>query len=121
MLAGLPLHAKRGSLVETAAEATNQKPTQPRRSKLSVLRSKGPNEAIGASQVALCLGTHMHGRLASGVELSARRRAVRLLAQMLAAERKQGRFVLLFATGRAGVPPVSRTPEGFRRKALARR
>jgi len=48
-----------GSDGQVAALATMQKPTQPGHSKLSVVGSTGPKEAIGASQVALCLGTHV--------------------------------------------------------------
>jgi hypothetical protein len=47
---------------DAEADATSQ-------SNLSILGSVAPNEAIGASQDALCLGTHAQGRFASGVEL----------------------------------------------------
>ena len=38
---------------------------------LSVTGATGPNEASGASQVALCVGSPLQRRLASRVELSA--------------------------------------------------
>lgn len=65
----LPDRAESGSLAESAAWATMQKPRQPGDSKLSVLGSTGSKKAIGASQVGRYLGAYVRTRLASTVEL----------------------------------------------------
>jgi hypothetical protein len=88
--AGFRMSIEPAVLVLAAPSATMRKPTQPGAGGLLVLESTGSKQAIGASQVGVCLGTYVQRRLASRVELSAQSENCDWHGQMRVAVRKEG-------------------------------